>query len=203
MDTNRTSESKLKNPILKALFLLGGSGTAKKVLEMVEKELHNQLTNYDKETLSSVSQNVRWVKTAHWAKHELVQEGFVSNGKKRGVWLLTVEGSKEIANLIKELPAGMVLTKLGLMPDSLYYSILVFNKVRGEGRSFFEACMEIAESNNILDYKEVINACTLKQDIQLDRLITLIISYTSFKEFLLVRYPKYREIVLNHLIKMN
>lgn len=85
-------------PILECLQQLGGKAKANEVLDCVYEKMKSQFANYDCEIFKSGQR--RWENTAHWARYDLVQKGYLSSDSERGIWEITQKGI-EYLNKIK------------------------------------------------------------------------------------------------------
>jgi hypothetical protein len=82
-------------PILHVLLDLGGRAKAEEVLDKLEEAM--AFNTYDLEPRST-GIPVRWMHTAHRARHDLVHEkGFLSASSPRGVWEITEAGRNYLA----------------------------------------------------------------------------------------------------------
>lgn len=88
----RTPETAYYQPILKALFDLGGSAKVKDVLEKVELLMKRVLTEVDYKPLKSKPQMLRWQETAQWARFQMVHEGLLKPNSPWGIWEITEAG---------------------------------------------------------------------------------------------------------------
>lgn len=97
----RTPERAFYIPILKTLIKFGGQGTVNEVLDMVEKEMREQLKDIDYEHLPSSPEMIRWRNTAQWARASMVKEGLLKDNSPRGVWEISEFGEKYLKDNIK------------------------------------------------------------------------------------------------------
>jgi hypothetical protein len=82
-------------PILQVVFDLGGRAKAEEVLDNLETVM--AFNTYDKEPRTA-GNPVRWMHTAHRARHDLVHEkGFLSASSPRGIWEITEAGRNYLA----------------------------------------------------------------------------------------------------------
>ncbi|MCI0722296.1 MAG: winged helix-turn-helix domain-containing protein [Acidobacteria bacterium] len=88
----RTPQEEFRQPILRALYEMGGSGKTAEVLDRVEGIFGGKLTNADRATLSHGE--IRWRNTAQWERNVMVDEGLLKRTSSRGVWELTEKGIK-------------------------------------------------------------------------------------------------------------
>jgi hypothetical protein len=91
----RLEQEAFRNPILQALDRLGGRARPIKVLPIVEELLKDKLNTVDYEELPTGGP--RWQKTAHWARFDLVRDGYI-DGADHGWWAITPEGRSAITN---------------------------------------------------------------------------------------------------------
>jgi len=90
----KTPQSAYYQPIMEAIYELGGRAPASEVLQLVEKKMKSLLTDVDYQNLPSGS--IRWDKTAQWARRQLVIDGLLKSESPRGVWELSSIGLQEI-----------------------------------------------------------------------------------------------------------
>jgi restriction system protein len=95
----RTPESAFTKPILEALVELGGSAPVSNVLDLVEPQLKSKLKDVDYQSLPSDPNTLRWRNTAQWARHDLVNQGFLKNDSPRGIWEITEKGRQWLNNV--------------------------------------------------------------------------------------------------------
>ncbi|MBI2865391.1 MAG: hypothetical protein HYX94_12630 [Chloroflexi bacterium] len=72
----RTPLRSYYHPILQALVIMGGNGTAQKVLDRVERSMKTAFNQYDLQRLPSGT--LRWEKTANYARLDMVEQGLLS-----------------------------------------------------------------------------------------------------------------------------
>jgi len=93
----RTPEKAFYQPILKILNEQGGSAKASDVLEKLELTMKGILREVDHEPLQSGE--IRWRKTANFARDTMVKKGQLKSGSPRSIW--------EISDLARmNLPNG-------------------------------------------------------------------------------------------------
>lgn len=85
----KTNEKEFRIPILESLIELGGQAEMRNVLQKVSIKMENKLNKYDKESLPSGANQIRWENTAQWCRNTLVNEGFLSSESPRGIWEIT------------------------------------------------------------------------------------------------------------------
>lgn len=90
----KTPQSAYNQPIMEAIYELGGSAPVGEVLQVVEKKMKSLLTDVDYQELPSG--NIRWDNTAQWARRQLVIDGLLKSESPRGVWELSSIGLQEI-----------------------------------------------------------------------------------------------------------
>lgn len=78
-------------PILRILSRRGGSAPSHDVLEALEEEIAEQLTDRDREPLKSGA--IRWRNRARFARLRMKERGLLSDSSHRGVWEITPVGS--------------------------------------------------------------------------------------------------------------
>lgn len=96
----RTPEDFFREPILIALYELGGSASISEVLDKVFNKVGNQLNQYDLQPLPSDPQSIRWRNTAQWCRNTLVKEGLMKADSPRGIWELSEEGYKAVKRML-------------------------------------------------------------------------------------------------------
>ena len=90
----RTNEDEFRIPILESLIELNGAAKMNEVLQRVSIKMEDKLNKYDKETLPSGINQIRWENTAQWCRNTLVKEGFLSSDSSRGIWEITDLGKE-------------------------------------------------------------------------------------------------------------
>jgi hypothetical protein len=93
----RTPPHEFEIPILRSLVGLGGKGTVSEVLDKVETQMRERLTDVDADPLPSNAKAVRWRNTAQWARNSMVQRGLLEEVAERGVWEISAAGRQELA----------------------------------------------------------------------------------------------------------
>lgn len=93
----RTVEKNYYQPILKALYDLGGSAQINDVLERVEQSMKGVLKPIDYEPIASGTE-IRWRKSAQWARNTMVKKGLLKSNSSRGIWEISEIGRKSIEN---------------------------------------------------------------------------------------------------------
>ena len=83
-------EPEYEIPLLESLASLGGSASAREVLEALEPRLRLKLTPMDFEVLPSGV--VRWKNRAQFVRHQLIQKGDMKSGSRRGYWEISDQG---------------------------------------------------------------------------------------------------------------
>ena len=91
----KTPQSAYNQPIMEALYELGGSARVREVLQVVEKKLKNTLTDVDYQKLPN-SNSIRWENSAQWERFELVKDGLLKSESPTGVWELSSIGLQKI-----------------------------------------------------------------------------------------------------------
>ncbi|MBX3358827.1 MAG: winged helix-turn-helix domain-containing protein [Phycisphaeraceae bacterium] len=92
----RTPEAAYREPILRVLQSMGGSGKAAEVLEKVGQMMKPKLQSVDFEPLASGPDNPRWRNAAQWARNTMVKEGLLKSDSPRGVWEVTDLGRQAV-----------------------------------------------------------------------------------------------------------
>lgn len=91
----RTPEWAFRIPILESLVDLGGHAHCQKVKNWIGREMANQLTEADRETLSD-GKTIRWENSVHWERQALVDEGLLYPSRKVGIWEITPAGKEVV-----------------------------------------------------------------------------------------------------------
>ena len=91
----RTPPADFVRPILQVLTELGGSAKIADVLGRVERRL--TLHEVDRELLPSGGE-IRWKNTARFARQQMVSDGLLKSGSRRGQWELTELGTSFISS---------------------------------------------------------------------------------------------------------
>lgn len=91
-------ESEYVYPLLLAISDLGGSASARDVVESVGKQLNGKLTDLDKATITSGM--VRWRNRTQFVRLRLVGDGLIVNDSPRGVWALTNKGKHHVLDAL-------------------------------------------------------------------------------------------------------
>ncbi|RPI58749.1 MAG: hypothetical protein EHM56_00960 [Chloroflexi bacterium] len=86
-------------PILQALDEMGGRGAVPDVLDRVGQIMADDFNEHDRSTVKSG--DIRWRTTAHWARHEMKEQGLLAAGSRRGIWEITEEGRVYLRDLSK------------------------------------------------------------------------------------------------------
>lgn len=94
----RTPEFAFRLPILQVLQQMGGSGKVNEVVNRVGKAMHDSLKSVDFEPLASEPNEQRWRNTAQWARLQLVEEGLLKDGSKRGTWEISDKGREFLSS---------------------------------------------------------------------------------------------------------
>lgn len=91
--------------ILSVLVGLGGAAAGEDVIDRVGQKLENVLTPADRERLSS-GVEVRWRNRAQWQRYNMGREGLLKRDSPRGIWEITEEGMRWLADFEKRAQAG-------------------------------------------------------------------------------------------------
>jgi hypothetical protein len=91
-----TSNKAFRMPILQALINLGGRAERKIVFDELEKIMGYKLTENDRKPLPSNKKLLRWQKIAGHARTDLLNDGYISVDPKKGMWMITEKGRKEL-----------------------------------------------------------------------------------------------------------
>jgi len=84
----KTPQPAYRQPILEALYELGGSASVGDVLQIVEKKMKPILNEVDYQKLPS-GVDIRWRNTAMWERFNLVKKGLLKSGSPNGIWELS------------------------------------------------------------------------------------------------------------------
>lgn len=85
----RTPEAAYREPILRVLSEMGGSGKVAEVINRVGDIMKSSLRRVDFNPLASSPDLPRWRNAAQWARNSMVEEGLLKADSPRGVWELT------------------------------------------------------------------------------------------------------------------
>jgi len=93
----KTPQPAYYQPIMEAIYELGGSAPLDKVLQAIEKKMKGLLTDVDYQKLPT-NDSIRWKNTAQWARFKLVKDGLLASASEsgRGVWKLSSIGLQRI-----------------------------------------------------------------------------------------------------------
>ena len=94
----RTPTEAYYQPILQALYEMGGSGQTADVLDRVGQIMKGVLKDVDYQPLASSPDNLRWRNAAQWARNSMVQDGLLKSDSPRGVWEITDKGREMLRN---------------------------------------------------------------------------------------------------------
>ena len=99
----KTPQSAYRQPIIEAIYELGGSAPVYKVLQVVERKMKGLLTEVDYQKLPT-SDSIRWKNTAQWARYDLVGDGLLASASEspNGVWKLSGIGLQRIEQRPKD-----------------------------------------------------------------------------------------------------
>lgn len=97
-------EERYEAPLLRTIANLGGRGTYREVLPLVEERLAPDLTDLDKQTLPSGG--VRWHTRLQFVRLRLIERGLIRKDSPRGVWALTSEGLAQAESLAQAKNLG-------------------------------------------------------------------------------------------------
>ncbi|HCC32567.1 MAG TPA: hypothetical protein DEQ28_01500 [Clostridiales bacterium] len=98
----RTPGDEFRIPILRALETLGGRATMGRVLDKVEGLMKDRLNERDRQPLPSDPDRTSWHNTAQWERYKMVKQGLLSANSPRGVWEITLEGKRWLADAEKK-----------------------------------------------------------------------------------------------------
>jgi len=83
--------SEYRIPILQALQQMGGRGSLREVLAIVEPIVKDRLTSEDLSMLSD-GRTLRWRNSAQWERNAMVKEGLLLANSPHGVWEISDKG---------------------------------------------------------------------------------------------------------------
>ena len=86
-----TPQSAYRQPILQALYEMGGSGRTRDVLAKVKHLMQGVLNDVDKE-IYPLTKTPRWSKFAQWERDTMREDGLIKSNSRHGVWELTETG---------------------------------------------------------------------------------------------------------------
>lgn len=86
-DAPHTKQDVFRQEIIDALKVLGGSGTIKDVLKIIEERMKDKLQPGDFKTTSRGEP--LWKNNAHWARNSLREDGILRGDSPRGIWELS------------------------------------------------------------------------------------------------------------------
>ena len=90
----KNPEYEYRIPILESLVELNGEAKVNDILQRVYTKISDKLNEYDKASLPSNPDQIRWINTARWCRNSLVNEGLLSSDSPRGVWKITDYGKE-------------------------------------------------------------------------------------------------------------
>lgn len=88
------SESMYELPMLEIINEHGGRAAAREVLDELETRLNGQLTEADRQELSSG--DLRWRNRAQFVRLRLVERGDMVKDSPRGVWEISEQGRRRV-----------------------------------------------------------------------------------------------------------
>jgi len=89
-----TPQSDYRQPILQALYEMGGSGRTMVVIERVGQIMQGVLQDVDKEIYPGTNMP-RWSKFAQWERNTMREDGLIKPSSRKGTWELTEAGRQE------------------------------------------------------------------------------------------------------------
>ena len=90
-------QKEFRNPILRALYELGGAGGLSEVREKILPRIQNRLSEVDYATVSTGEP--RWWNAACWERSEMVKDGLLRDDSPRGRWELSETGKRVASRL--------------------------------------------------------------------------------------------------------
>jgi hypothetical protein len=91
----KTPQEAYRQPILEAVYELGGSASVGDVLKVVKNRMKPVLKDVDYQKLPS-GVDFRWRNTAMWERFSLVNEGLLKSGSPDGMWELSSKGIQQV-----------------------------------------------------------------------------------------------------------
>lgn len=88
------AESEYELPLLEIIAEHGGRAAAREVLDELETRLGDQLTDVDRQELTTG--NVRWRNRAQFVRLRLIEQGDMVKDSPRGVWEISEQGRRRI-----------------------------------------------------------------------------------------------------------
>lgn len=87
-------EVRYEAPLLAAILELGGAAPSRLVIDLVGEKLKDDLTEVDKEKLSSGG--IRWQSRVQFVRIRLIERGLMTKEAPRGVWAISEAGREFI-----------------------------------------------------------------------------------------------------------
>lgn len=98
----KTHNAAYRQPILRAMFEMGGSGRTAVILDRVGELMKDRLTPVDFGRLSGIGGGIRWRTTAMFERKAMVNDGLLKDKEEsgRGIWELTSKGTAAAEHLV-------------------------------------------------------------------------------------------------------
>lgn len=84
-----TKKEVLRDEIIDALRILGGSGTNREVVDIIEEHMRDKLLPGDFEKRARGT--LVWINNVHWERNTMKEEGILRSDSPRGIWELSEE----------------------------------------------------------------------------------------------------------------
>lgn len=95
---DHTSSVEMRDPLLEALYELGGEAKSTEVFELMEKKV--SFKPGDHIPTSGYRRIPRWRNAAAWVRYDLTKENYIRlNPSKKGTWILTPKGIRYVEKL--------------------------------------------------------------------------------------------------------
>ena len=88
-DLPHTKNEVFRSEIIDALIILGGSGTNKEVINILEERMKDKLLPGDFE--KTARGMLVWITNVHWERNSMREEGILCSDSPRGTWELSEE----------------------------------------------------------------------------------------------------------------
>ncbi len=97
-------QKEFRDPLLEAMYELGGTASAQQATELVGLKVAARLRSGDHKLRSDGKE--RWENSVHWNRNELKNEGVFKSDSERGVWELSDGGTKYVEMMIATRKLG-------------------------------------------------------------------------------------------------
>ena len=105
----------LREPLLQAIYELGGSAPRKEAFSAVRPHIKDRLLPRDLEL--GRRGNEIWQNTAKHVRRQLVESGHLRDDSPRGIWALSEKGTRAVESRLKD-PSRTLADHLRAMPDA-------------------------------------------------------------------------------------